>query len=368
MSLLKGRENDPHLRRRHEVFLPFVAGAGLEIGPAIMPTFPKSDGWTVKVLDHLDQHQLRTEYTSSGSVADEIDRIEQVDIVVADGRSYLEAVGHQKFDFVVACHVIEHTPDLVEFLRSCALMLRSGGSLLLAVPTRELSFDFYRPLSTLGDVVLAHHQPEAHGLRARIDSLAMDANFGGDRVWIPETLETHLRSGNIPQIERSPLLDTCALERLDAHDSLGVSSWFGHRWIFEPGQFVWLLDEIRLLFSVPLRLIDIRDGIGSEFLVVLQFDPDALEESDVDQAGSGPGLGARTCLGSRKPVLPSSDPAIYSALTSDLLWANDAVQRQLEHHRKLLAEARTDFERLQRRKSVRLALGLVELVGRWRRR
>ena len=47
----------------------------------------------------------------------------------------LEAVGHRQFDLVVAWHVLEHTLDPVEFLRSASSLLAPEGILAIQVPS-----------------------------------------------------------------------------------------------------------------------------------------------------------------------------------------------------------------------------------------
>lgn len=354
---------DLHIGRRREFFAPFVSGKGLEIGPALMPTYPKSAGWSVETLDHLDLAGLRRVYAAEGAESHDIGRIEEVDFVVPDGRSYSAAVGDRRFDYVVACHVIEHSPDLVEFLLECAAILQPGGSLLLAVPTRELSFDFFRPLTTVGDVVAARGSSSAHALKARIDALMLDASINGERAWIPETLELHLRDGRVPDMNRAEEVNHGSLVKALGGDEhvFGLHAWFGHRWIFEPGHFVWLFDELRRLFRLPLTLVDVGPGVGSEFLVVmrLQSEEDPIAESSPEVPPA-----AHHALASRQPVPAFGDEAIYGTLPDDLRPANDAVLRQLEHHRKLLTETEQRLEALLRRRSVRVALWIAGFFGR----
>ena len=47
----------------------------------------------------------------------------------------LEAVGHQEFDLVVAWHVLEHTLDPVDFLRSSSSLLAPEGIFAIQVPS-----------------------------------------------------------------------------------------------------------------------------------------------------------------------------------------------------------------------------------------
>lgn len=348
-------------KRRFEVFAPFVSGGrGLEIGPAAMPIVPKSAGFDTLVLDHCDKAQLAEHYRANGATPEQISRIEDVDFVVPDGRSYVDAAGSAQFDHVIACHVIEHSPDLVGFLEACATMLRPNGHLLLAVPTRELSFDFFRPLTTLGDVLVGHLDPALHALRSRIDELTLDASIDGERAWIPETLEVHLRSGRLPDAPGPGQVDTSMIDGVISDresDPFGVSGWFGHRWVFEPGQFVWLFESIRNLFSVPLRIERLEGGIGSEFLVILSRE--AESQNCFPGVSAAPSEAARSVLASRSPVLPPGHASVYASMAPEGWRANDAVARQLEHKGKEVVHVEESLERVLRRRSVRTALAIV---------
>ncbi|WP_088348454.1 MULTISPECIES: bifunctional 2-polyprenyl-6-hydroxyphenol methylase/3-demethylubiquinol 3-O-methyltransferase UbiG [Rhodomicrobium] len=46
------------------------------------------------------------------------------------------AAGGERFDCVVAMEVVEHVPDVPEFLRSCAALMRPGGLLLVSTLNR----------------------------------------------------------------------------------------------------------------------------------------------------------------------------------------------------------------------------------------
>lgn len=90
---------------------------GLELGPSHRPVAAKRDGYNVRVLDHLSQEDLIAKYEKHGV---DLDAIEEVDYIWS-GQSYRELVGEDtKFDWIVASHLVEHTPDLIAFLADCA--------------------------------------------------------------------------------------------------------------------------------------------------------------------------------------------------------------------------------------------------------
>src|SRR6185437_1662157 len=101
------------------------------------PTAAKKDGYQVYVVDHLNREQLIEKYQHD-PVATE--NIEEVDFVWR-GQPYAELTGRTKFyDWIIASHVIEHTPDLIGFLNDCDSILKDDGILSLAVPDKRFCF------------------------------------------------------------------------------------------------------------------------------------------------------------------------------------------------------------------------------------
>ena len=93
-----------------------VDGYGIEIGPSHRPITPKKEGYKVHIIDHASQADLIEKYTSHKV---NVDNIEEVDFVW-NGQSYKDLTGQSKFyDWVIAAHVIDHTPDFIGFLKKC---------------------------------------------------------------------------------------------------------------------------------------------------------------------------------------------------------------------------------------------------------
>ena len=56
-------------------------------------------------------------------------------------------------DFIVACHVIEHTKNPIGAITKAYAKLRLGGSLVLVIPDKERTFDQPRPVTTLNHLI-----------------------------------------------------------------------------------------------------------------------------------------------------------------------------------------------------------------------
>ena len=158
-------------------------GVGLEIGPCHSPVAPKRKGYKVEIIDHASRSDLIEKYKDHFS-PEAIEKIEEVDYVWS-GQSYAELTGKKKYyDWIIASHVIEHTPDMVGFLRDCAELLKEDGVLVLAVPDLRFCFDQFRPASGLNQVIDAHlEQRTMHTPGTIFEYYATTSNKGGRNIW-----------------------------------------------------------------------------------------------------------------------------------------------------------------------------------------
>ncbi|MCI2975910.1 MAG: class I SAM-dependent methyltransferase [Ferrimicrobium sp.] len=124
---------------------------GLEIGPSHRPVVPKRSGYDVTTLDSCTAEELRRKYRDDVDIS----QIEEVDLVW-HGESYIDLVGDRRFAWIIASHVIEHVPDLIGLLQSCESILTDDGVISLVIPDKRYSFDYYRPISSIGSVIDAH--------------------------------------------------------------------------------------------------------------------------------------------------------------------------------------------------------------------
>lgn len=142
---------------RNEVLLAHIdvnRHDGLEIGALCNPVVPP-DCPRICFADHLDTAGLREKYRTDPHV--DIDRIVPVRFVWSHG-ALIEHVGEQRFDYVVAAHVVEHVPDLLGWLKHIAEVLRPGGLLALAVPDMRYTFDCQRRTTAIADLLQAYFE------------------------------------------------------------------------------------------------------------------------------------------------------------------------------------------------------------------
>ena len=146
-------------RFEHVTAVCNLQGKGLEIGPSYSPVCPKRAGFNCEILDHLDREGLRAKYKDNPYVNQYLDNIEEVDYIW-NGEDYSQLIGKAGYyDYIIGCHMIEHTTDLISFLEQCSILLKDDGVLSLAVPHKYYEFDCYRECTGLARVLEVYPPP-----------------------------------------------------------------------------------------------------------------------------------------------------------------------------------------------------------------
>jgi SAM-dependent methyltransferase len=235
-----------------------MSGQGLEIGPGYNPLLPKAEGFSVETADYTDADGLRAKYLGNPHV--DATRIEVVDHVLAEERTLAETVGRTgTYDYIVASHVIEHTPDMLGFLKSCESLLVPGGVLLLAVPDKRHCFDVLQPLTSTGAVLQAHLDRRTRPAPGAVfDDVAYNAVRGDAIGWAP---------GDTRPLRFFASLDMAAeiyesARRLPDYRDV-------HVWRFVPSSFRLIARDLHAIGEIRLREKWFHDSVGNEFYVTL---------------------------------------------------------------------------------------------------
>jgi SAM-dependent methyltransferase len=235
-------------------------GRGLEIGPGYNPLVPKAKGYRVETADYTDQAGLRHKYTNTPNV--EIDRIEHVDHVLDGTRSMADSIAQEAaFDYIVASHVIEHTPDMLDFLKSCERLLRPTGLLLLAVPDKRFCFDIFQPLTGTGAVLQAHlDRRKAPSPGAIFDDIAYNAVRRGEIGWGPQDPRPLSFFNGLPHAAASFYGAQRATDYVDVHI-----------WRFVPSSFRLIMRDLHDMGELGLSERHFYDTIRNEFFMVMSM-------------------------------------------------------------------------------------------------
>jgi predicted SAM-dependent methyltransferase len=231
-------------------------GFGLEIGPSYNPIAPKIAGFNVRVLDHLSDEALLQKYIGHGVC---LENIEHVDYIW-NGEPFAELVGAENvFDWIIASHVIEHTPCLITFLKNCETVLKERGLLSLAIPDKRYCFDVYREKTSLSAVLDAFREKrKIHSPGTAAEYFLNVVTKGGNLAWSHDTEgETRFVHGlsDAKQAMKGIENDGAALDL--------------HSWVFTPCSFRLLIGDLHQLGYIRLRETSFFDTEGCEFFITL---------------------------------------------------------------------------------------------------
>lgn len=252
---------------------------GIEIGAYYNPLAPKAKNWHTLVIDYaakpvlIENFHRKIDESGRNDIADMVSNIEDVDIVWAGG-SLEELFRNQsingQMDYFLSSHNIEHSIDVIDYLRGASACLKPDGWIAMAIPDLRFTFDFFRNPTTFGDALLARQL----GNRLHPPAMLLDND-----------LNYLLSDGQSCWITSQPL------GRLSFHDdpntvyhnySLAIGSSTAdykdcHRWVFTPASFELLLFDLHWTGLCNLKidsLVAAEQGVlGSEFLVRLSNTP-----------------------------------------------------------------------------------------------
>ena len=245
------------MNRKHKI-LKYIdpEGFGVEIGPSHNPIAPKRDGFKTHVIDHMSRKQLLGKYKNHGV---NLDNIEEVDFVW-EGQPYAELLGSgKKYDWIIASHVIEHTPDLIGFLLDCDSILNDDGVISLAIPDKRYCFDRFRPITGLSDIVNSHAERRSiHSPGTVAEYYLNVVSKGGDIAWSPGQ-PGRFKFIHAPSEARSNM------------ENAGANSAYAdlHAWCFVPSSFRLLIHDLHLLGLTPMREVMFFPTSGCEFFATL---------------------------------------------------------------------------------------------------
>ena len=273
---------DQHQLSRFNFFKGFVdtEKKGLEIGPLTKPTFSRELGYNIQSLDVADTAAMRELFAEDPNI--DVDEIVPIDWVWKGG-PYTSVKGIPRdFDYVVSSHTIEHSLDVIQFLKDTSDLLAHGGLLMLVVPDKRRMFDFYRNLTTLGDVLMAHKYPEAWEMRARIDELEFASYLEGLPSWFqPHANVAELRKVRPERVRTDDKLIELLSEIPEWEKEKGYRD--AHRWVFEPATLRRIIVALTRLGIVEFETVATVDGLGYEFMMVLRKGaPAEPERLDLD--------------------------------------------------------------------------------------
>jgi SAM-dependent methyltransferase len=236
-----------HARRRFLARHVDVTGlAVLEVGAFDSPTFRGPKAPTVRYLDRFGRDELAERHRHHPNRAAAVD----VDYVVTEKR-FADSIS-DRFDLIVANHVIEHVADPITWLEQLALITRPAGHLLLSVPDRRFTFDYLRKEATVVDWLRARHDDLERPSMWQI----MDSRY----YYRPLKRDDFL--GGAPPTEKlARRRKDLATALAEAEAASTADSYAGvHCFAYTSSSFAALVTEVQDAGLIPWRLADIDDA------------------------------------------------------------------------------------------------------------
>jgi SAM-dependent methyltransferase len=153
----------PHRSQEMSKYLhQFENARGIEIGgptrwafgtQGLIPIYP--------IIDNLDNVNPRSDNIYHNACAGRIsegrtyrfDERKSLGMQYAAEAADLSMIASDAYDFLLSSHMIEHTSNPIRVLLEWVRIVRLGGFQLVIVPNKELTFDHYRPTTTLQHMI-----------------------------------------------------------------------------------------------------------------------------------------------------------------------------------------------------------------------
>ena len=147
------------------------------------------------------------------------------------------------------------------FLISSSVLLRQSGIVSLAIPDKRFCFDYYKPVSTTGDIVGANIDTATkHSPRTVFNHYAYSVKKDGKVVWGQEDV------GNVEFVHSIVEANNRSHQSIDA-DAPDLDC---HVWQFTPASFRLIILELGYLGMIDWTIKSIYPVDGCEFIAHLE--------------------------------------------------------------------------------------------------
>lgn len=234
--------------------LNIKGGIGLEFGPLNMPIITKADG-DVRYVDAKSTEELRRDITAASGYKPE----EYVEIDYVWRQPFREAVGGALFDYALASHVIEHTPNMLGWLNDIASVLKPGGLISLAVPDKRHTFDVLRQPTTVATVVAdflrGETRPRAHHVFDHCFNAVNVTPGGGPGPTFLAVCRGEIDPYTLPKIH-TPAEALSLAQRAEDHPEIYSEA---HCYVFTPQSFLKIIEATREIGLHALSVVEFHE-------------------------------------------------------------------------------------------------------------
>ncbi len=244
-------------------------GFGIEIGPSFNPVAPKRAGYKVEIIDHASQEDLIVKYKSHNV---DTNLIEKVDYIW-NGEKYSKLTDKCKFyDWLIASHVIEHTPDLIGFIQNCGEILKEDGIISLVIPDKRFCFDRFRPVTGISKIIDSHFQKNSiHSPGTVVEYFLNVVSKEKKIAWGQDTQGVYELKHTLNDAIRGMNSVISNKKYIDVHN-----------WCFTPHVFRLLINDLYDLGLIQFRELEFFPTDGFEFYMTLSKKGAGINESRLD--------------------------------------------------------------------------------------
>ena len=235
-------------------------GLVMEISPLAAPLLPP-DYVGYRSVDVTGREGLLMKYEGHGLDESNI----REPNYIWTGQRYKDLVGqNERFDLVVASHVLEHVPNLIAFLNDVGDILTDSGELRVIFPDYRFCFDWSRQPTRIADIVAAHIENRTKPAVADVyDEYALKntGGFKNDPKYHWNTVE----SKNIVPDKHWHRVATRKAE-MSSSEYVDV-----HVWRFDPDSFVEYMTFLNSEGLITLKLVNVVRAEPNDFHVFATF-------------------------------------------------------------------------------------------------
>ena len=240
----------------------------LELGPLDRPIaektiYPNTIYCDIRSTEEVQALYSGNDYLAATGIKIDIETIVPIDHVIKG--SYAESFANEeKFDCIIASHVLEHMDDLIFSLRDIAQILKSGGIFCIIYPDKRYCFDHFRTSASFRDAYHVFRQGTKNNAPMVLDFYYSVIPENDPRVFWNQ-------NGLLNELPRAPYENAVAhyKQALDGKRMDDV-----HYWPFTDMDFLKFLYDCTRAGLLPFHCVSFWPCVQNEqqFMLALQLD------------------------------------------------------------------------------------------------
>lgn len=244
----------------------------LELGPLNRPIadkgiYPNAFYCDVRSTEDVRKLYSGNDYLEATGIMIDPKTIVPIDYVIQENyeKTFESA---EKFDYVIASHVLEHMEDLIFALRDISAVLKPGGIFYIVYPDKRYCFDHFRTSASFRDAYRVFRNGSIENSSMVLDFYYSVIPENNPYIfWRKDGILTHLPTASFET----------AVEHYEQALS-GIKMDDVHYWPFSDMDFLKFLYDCIRARLIPFRCISFWPCMenGQQFMVALQYDRTVL--------------------------------------------------------------------------------------------